>query len=384
MSEDKSRVLFVDDDAAVLRAYRTALTRLGHAVETAANGKEALARLDANPFDVIVSDVTMPEMDGLEFLRAVRQRDLDVPVILMTGELAIDPAMRAIEYGVFRYLLKPVEPQMLDDIVRRAVRLHQMARLKRQALEVAGVRGRSLGDRASLEARFARALDTLWVAYQPVVSWRERRVFGYEALVRSAEPTLLNPLELLECAERLGSLHQMGRAIRQRVAFDVAQAPASSVVFVNLHAADLDDEQLYAPEASLGRFADRVVLEITERASLETVANVEQRMKQLRGIGFRIAIDDLGAGYAGLSSFTLLEPTIAKLDMSLIRDIDTHARKQSIVRSMNRLCDELKITVVAEGVETPSERDTLVDLGCDLLQGYLFARPESGFPIPRW
>jgi EAL domain-containing protein (putative c-di-GMP-specific phosphodiesterase class I) len=95
-------------------------------------------------------------------------------------------------------------------------------------------------------------------------------------------------------------------------------------------------------------------------------------------------VDDLGAGYAGLSSFSQLEPDIAKIDMSLVRGIDSDARKQSIVRSMTRLCDELGTLVVVEGVETTAERDTLVDLGCDLLQGFLFAKPERGFRLPVW
>ena len=79
-----------------------------------------------------------------------------------------------------------------------------------------------------------------------------------------------------------------------------------------------------------------------------------------------------------------LEPAIVKLDMSLVRGIDSHPRKQSIVRAMTRLCGELGMLVVAEGVETTSERDALAGLGCDLLQGYLFARPVRDFAAPRW
>jgi len=101
-------------------------------------------------------------------------------------------------------------------------------------------------------------------------------------------------------------------------------------------------------------------------------------------MGFRIAVDDLGAGYAGLTSFTQLEPEIAKLDMSLVRGIDADPRRQSIVLSMKRLCDELDIAVVAEGVETVGERDALAELGCHLLQGYLFAKPAEGFMMPQW
>ena len=70
--------------------------------------------------------------------------------------------------------------------------------------------------------------------------------------------------------------------------------------------------------------------------------------------------------------------------MSLVRGVDADSRRQSIVRSMKKLCDELGMLVVAEGVETPAERDMLAELGCDLLQGYLFARPGAGFKAPRW
>jgi EAL domain-containing protein (putative c-di-GMP-specific phosphodiesterase class I) len=105
---------------------------------------------------------------------------------------------------------------------------------------------------------------------------------------------------------------------------------------------------------------------------------------ELKAAGFRLAIDDLGAGYAGLTSVTLLEPAIVKVDMSLVRGIDRDPKRQSVLRSIVGLCSELHILVVAEGVETAGERDKLVSLGCDLLQGYLFAKPGRVFPTPAW
>ncbi|MGH7439070.1 MAG: EAL domain-containing protein, partial [Polyangiaceae bacterium] len=99
-----------------------------------------------------------------------------------------------------------------------------------------------------------------------------------------------------------------------------------------------------------------MVLEVTERASLHNTNNVVSAVARLKELGFQIAIDDLGAGYAGLASFTQLEPEVAKLDMSLVRGIDGDARRRSVVRSMKTLCDELEIAVVAEGVETTAER----------------------------
>jgi EAL domain-containing protein (putative c-di-GMP-specific phosphodiesterase class I) len=122
------------------------------------------------------------------------------------------------------------------------------------------------------------------------------------------------------------------------------------------------------------------VLEITERASLERISDVRGRIRKLRDLGYRIAVDDLGAGYAGLSSFSQLEPDIAKLDMSLVRGIDSSPRKASIVRSMISVCKgELGTQVVCEGVETEKERDALAGLGAELLQGYLFGKPGPRF-----
>ncbi len=380
----ENKLLLVDDDPAVLRAYCKALSSRGWVVQTASDGAQAIDRIRGETFDVIVSDVSMPEMGGLEFLRNVREQDLDVPVVLMTGAPRLESAMRAVESGAFSYLVKPVEVDVLDDTIRRAAQLHRLAQLKRQALEMAGSDHRWFGDHASLEAGFARALGSIWMAYQPIVSVSRRDVFGYEALLRSNDSALPHPGAILEAAEQVRRVHDLGRVVRTRVAGDAHDTGTDVRFFVNLHALDMNDEHLYAADSALARMASRTVLEITERASLEGVSDVHAKVKRLRALGFQIAVDDLGAGYAGLTSFSQLEPDIAKIDMSLVRGIDSEPRKQSIVRSMTRLCDELGTLVVVEGVETAAERDTLVDLGCDLLQGFLFARPERGFKPPVW
>jgi hypothetical protein len=126
--------------------------------------------------------------------------------------------------------------------------------------------------------------------------------------------------------------------------------------------------------------AHRIVLEITERWSLERFHDVGERIRALRDLGFRVAVDDLGAGYAGLTSFARLRPEIVKLDMSLIRGVNDDPTRQHLIRSLNGACRDLGIRVVAEGVETKEERDTLVALGSNLLQGYLFSKPARAFP----
>jgi len=217
----------------------------------------------------------------------------------------------------------------------------------------------------------------LWIAYQPIISWSRRSTFAYEALVRNEEPTLRSPPDLFEAAERLGRLQDLGRTVRDRVARTLDEKPVDGLLFVNLHALELDDDSLISPDAPLSRHAGRVVLEVTERAPLERIRDVYGRVSQLRALGYRIAVDDLGAGYAGLTSFASLEPEVVKVDMSLIRGIDRSPMKQKLLGSIVTLCRDLSIEMIAEGIETEAERDALVRLGGDLCQGYLFARPEK-------
>jgi EAL domain-containing protein (putative c-di-GMP-specific phosphodiesterase class I) len=209
-------------------------------------------------------------------------------------------------------------------------------------------------------------------------------VLAYEALLRTTEPTLRNPLDFISAAEKLNMTRELGRIIRRHIADLIPSAPASALAFVNLHPADLDDPELSDPAGPLSRFADRIVLEVTERAALDEIPGLAGRIARLRGLGFRIAVDDLGAGYAGLSTFASLEPDVVKADMSLIRDIHKSAVKQKVVGSIVALCQDLRIQFIAEGIETAPERDCVTSLGGDNLQGYLFARPNSGFPAPAY
>lgn len=374
-----SHVLLVDDDEIVRVAYARVLKSKGHKVTTASDGGEAIRHVSSGPFDVIVSDVAMPSTDGLEFLRTVREHDLDVPVILITGGPELGQAMRAVEHGAFRYLPKPVEAGTLTDVVERAARLHLMAKLKRQALELVESSGPPLGDRASLEARFEKAMAGMWMAFQPIIDWKEKRIAGYEALLRTEESTLARPDHFITVAERLGRLRELSRQARAAVVARASEAPEGVLLFVNLHASDLEDPELYEPQAPLAKIASRVILEITERASLDGVKDLRSSVAKLRHLGFRIAVDDLGAGYAGLTSYAQLEPEVVKIDMSLVRNIEDAPAKQRVVKSITRLCEEMGVITVAEGIETVKERDMVVGLGCQMLQGFLFARPERPF-----
>ncbi len=374
-----NHVLVVDDDIAVMRVYGRVLRAAGFEVTEADDSVRAVELARQHELDAIVSDIAMPRMTGLGLLKAVRQYDLDVPVILLTGLPSLDSAIQAVEHGAFRYLPKPVDTGELVKVVKQATHMREFARLKRRALEILDLQQMQLGDRASLEVRFSSALESLWMAYQPIVSWSKKRVLAFEALARTGEPTLLNPVALFDAAERLGRMDELGRVTRKKIADVLPDITHRAQLFVNLNVRDLLDERLFT-DLPLDPFAPRIVLEITERASLHQVPDLQARIARLRAKGYRMAVDDLGAGYAGLTTFTQLEPEIVKLDMMLIRDIDGSPKKQKLVQSMTQLCGEMGAQVVAEGIETEAERKVITELGCDLLQGYHFARPGPAFP----
>ncbi|HVY25106.1 MAG TPA: EAL domain-containing protein [Polyangiaceae bacterium] len=375
-----SSVLLVDDDLAVLKMTCKRLQRRGHRVIACSSGEEALAVLARETFDAMVSDVRMPGMTGMDLLRAVRERDLDLPVLLMTGDPELDSASAAVEYGAFQYLTKPVAAGQLEAAAERAVRLGKLARIKRAFIEEATSGVFRVADRAGADAIVDRTLECLYLAFQPIVDSQDRSIFGYETFMRSSDDVAPLPTTILRAAERSGRVAQIERKVRAETAIAMAAAPDDWLFFVNVHPRDLLDHELYAPETPLSRLAHRVVLEITDRAELETTPNARERVRDLRRMGYRFGLDDLGAGYGGLTTFVTLEPEFIKLDSALVRNIHGSPAQRQVVGSLSQLCRDMGARVIAEGVETPAEHETLVSLGCSLLQGHLYAPPGPAFP----
>jgi len=376
----RGRILLVEDQPALRRGYARILERAGYVVIQAADGLLATVSLATGSFDLILTDLTMPRMSGTQLLHAVRARDLDVPVLLITASPTVESAVDAIQHGAVGYLVKPVSSADLIATVERATRLGRLARVTREVADYVGSVERRASGQSLLDDAFRAARDTIWMAFQPIVHSRSKEVHAYEALVRTDEPSLRNPERLFTLAEQHGALHDVGRRIRACVATTLTEHPTSVDVLVNLHPADLLDDALYSPDAPLSAFASRVILEITERRPLDLTADIPARASRLRKLGYRIAIDDLGAGYAGLNYFAQLTPDVVKIDIALVRGIHLESIKQKLVGSLITLCKDLGMVVVAEGIETVHEREALVDLGCDLLQGFLFARPGRPYP----
>jgi EAL domain-containing protein (putative c-di-GMP-specific phosphodiesterase class I) len=144
-------------------------------------------------------------------------------------------------------------------------------------------------------------------------------------------------------------------------------------MFLNLHPAEVADPEL---EQSIDpRLAGRVVLELTERGAIGDLGRFRERLDLLRHRGCKLAIDDLGAGYASLNAVALLDPDFLKIDMAIIRGIDESLARSRLVRRVVEFANDQGIQVIAEGVETPAEAEVVEELGCHLLQGYLFGKP---------
>ena len=189
-SDGKARVLLIDDDPGVLLTLAHTLEQAGHQVETITEGESAINLMARQSFEVVISDIGLPGMDGLQLLGRVREQDLDVPVVLMTGLPTVETAIRAVDQGALHYLVKPFPTSVLVDLVARAMRLRKLALLKREAMVFVGEAIKPVGDRAGLSASLNQALASMWIAYQPIVSVKDGSVFAHEALpaFRRADP----------------------------------------------------------------------------------------------------------------------------------------------------------------------------------------------------
>jgi len=225
--------------------------------------------------------------------------------------------------------------------------------------------------------RLERALSSLRLAYQPIVDWSARRVVAYEALVRGREPGLRRPRAILRHAGAHGLIPLVGRRVRALAAGAVEALPAAVALHVNLHPVELSDRALYRAAPAL---AGRVVLELTEEPRGTGVAAQRAAFVALRRLGYRLALDDLGAGHHDAALLHALRPDIAKLDRSLVRGCARDRRRRRRLASLCREARELGVELVAEGIEDEDDREAVLTAGCDRFQGFLFGKPRGRLP----
>jgi EAL domain-containing protein (putative c-di-GMP-specific phosphodiesterase class I) len=226
----------------------------------------------------------------------------------------------------------------------------------------------------------ALAAGDLYVALQPIVNFERREVFGHEALARCRSSLFRNPLALIKEALATSSMGELGRALRAMA----VSACTRSALFLNLHPAEFNEGWLVRPDDAIFFHDEGIYLEITESVPLSHYQHCHGVLKEIRGRGISLAVDDLGAGYSNLKYIADLSPEVVKLDRDLIANLRSQTRLHKLVTSIVRLCDALGAKVVAEGIETIEEMHAVIDTGAHYGQGYLFARPALPAPAVDW
>lgn len=222
--------------------------------------------------------------------------------------------------------------------------------------------------------------------FQPIVRLQDLEILGYEALSRGPEDSGFEGTELLfTFAESTNMLLDLERLCR-RNALRAAQAhQLDRNLFLNSSAKALQDIHLTPMQlsdlvAELGLKQERIVLEITERVAIQEWESFKKVLREFRKYGFKIAIDDMGAGYSSLQAIAELEPDFLKFDISLVRNIHENLIKIGLLETLVTLSNKINAKVIAEGIEEREEFTALRNLGVDLGQGYYFAVPSPDFP----
>ncbi len=226
------------------------------------------------------------------------------------------------------------------------------------------------------------------MAFQPIVSASRRQVFAYEALVRGLDGESATTVLARVTRRNRYAFDQSCRRTAIELAAKLGLIERGACLSINfIPGAMYEPENCVRATLAAARRAklpaDRLIFEVTEGEEVLVPSHLAKIFDVYRRHGFRPAIDDFGAGYAGLNLLAEFQPSLIKLDRKLIQDIDASRPKQSIVRGVLSVCSDLGITPIAEGVETEGEYRSLRALGIDLFQGYLFARPAfEALPEP--
>ena len=225
--------------------------------------------------------------------------------------------------------------------------------------------------------------------YQPVVDIVERRVIGYEALTRVGSGRFENVEMLFKAAEANDALWALERLCRRKALEGLPHLDDGQLLFMNIEPDSIHDPQLTGPEfldglAEAGLTPSQVVLELTEHSAVRDFVAFRRMLERYRGLGFRLAMDDVGSGYSGLQAIAEIAPDFIKADMHLVRGLHTSTIKRELIDTIRRFADSTGITLIAEGVESTEELAALVAVGVRCAQGFLFARPGAPPAIPDW
>lgn len=262
-----------------------------------------------------------------------------------------------------------------------SIRVHRFE----PSLEAHAVRRRRLA--AALKAAVEN--EDIEVFYQVQTDIRTEEAIGYEALVRWTHPEFgpVSPVEFIPIAEETGLINKLGEAVMRRACIDATHWPDHLKVSVNVSPLQFLNEcfaQVVEDVLSKTKLPrHRLQIEITESSLMDDVDNAVLTLNQLRQGGLTIAMDDFGTGYSSLANLRIFPFDVLKIDRGFILGLEESTEAKAIVRAVIRLCSDINVSVLAEGVETEAQRDFLLNAGCFVVQGYLYGQPMQ-FAALEW
>ena len=380
--------------------YRVRLARMLNKIgcvhiAEATDGQEALNALQTSTdgIDLVVCNLDMGGMDGLEFIRHAARLGIGGLILFSKHDDAIRSSAewmaRAYEAPLLGVLGVPFDRLALARLIERMHGNHTV-----YSDVVADRSGSDHANRQAIE-EVRDALDARqFVAhYQPKVCLRTGTLLGVEALARWEHPELglLAPVHFVNLMESSGLIEPLTHQLLEQAGHDVAgwmRGGLDIPIAVNVSPLTLERpdcaRQLLATIAGTGARAAQFTFEITEKAFAKDATTVLENVLRLRMNGCGIAVDDFGTGYSSLQQLNRTPITELKLDRSFVRRILSNSKALSIVESMIDLATKLKLKTVAEGIDSESQRDRLTQLGCQVGQGYLFAKPMDREALLQW
>lgn len=383
MKIDELNTLIVEDDDFQREMLVNLFRSLGmSSISGAENGRQALEllrRADSRPFDIVLCDLNMPQMDGMEFLRHMGEEHYNTAVIIssaMDGKLLSSVGKMTRMYGI--RLLGTIEKPVL---------LGKLREILSKYGNVADKFGKAAQNSYTLDEILSgiRA-SQLEPYFQPKVDLKSGKITGAEALVRWMHPVhgVIGPDAFIPTLEKNGKLDELTFFMLERSAAacrSLHERGHLLTISVNLSLSSLDDttlaDRVHHVVRSAGIDPQYIVLEITESAAMTTVAPALENLARLCMNGFSLSIDDYGTGYSSLQQLTRIAFNELKIDQSFVRDLADNESSRIVVESSIDMARKLQVKTVAEGVETQQDWDTLRRIGCNTVQGYLIARPMN-------
>jgi EAL domain-containing protein (putative c-di-GMP-specific phosphodiesterase class I)/AmiR/NasT family two-component response regulator len=379
-------VLIADDADATRRALMELLEDTSELVCVAAVGDAAAAISEAarcQP-DVALLDVMMPGGGGLAAAVGIREVSPRTRILAYSAAGDRSTVVQMLRSGASGYLLKGASA---TDVIEGLVRCAEGSTALSEGLsehlvaEMAELGRAERAFSAAAKARheiYSRLLlpGVSRPMYQPVVQLRTGTVTGYEALTDFGDGPASSTEEIFREAHEVGlgvelELH----TARLAVAGFQAEMARSADRYVAINASP---GLLYRPdllEVLSALPAERVIVEITEQRQFDSYDQLRDAVRLVHQRGMRVAVDDMGSGFAGLQRLVDVRPEIVKLDRAITTEIDTDTPRRALVAAMQHFADDMGITVVAEGIEREEQLRVLQDIGVDCGQGYLLGRP---------